>query len=203
MNRLTKQQQLVYDFIRQCMIARGYGPTVREIGEHMGIRSPNGVMCHLRALEKKAMILRTANKSRAIELAEPLLRGDMAFDITGSIQAGMVQLGPNAPSQLRLADWFKTEEQFLLTVRDDHLLSLSIKSGDQLMICKQGSPTSGQLVIAQNSETGSTLIGQVQIEAGRLRVTPLANSAPTSSQTPMNLLGIVVGVLRFFPGNST
>jgi repressor LexA len=199
MNRLTKQQQTVYDFIREGMIARGYGPTVREIGEHMGIRSPNGVMCHLRALEKKGFIVRSANKSRAIELAEPLLRGDMALDISGMIHAGIVQLNPITQSQLKIRDCFKADEQFLLTVRDDHLLALNIKAGDQLLVSKQGSPAAGQLVVALNSESGATVIGQVQIESGRPRVTPLANSPlPASSQTPMNLLGVVVGVLRFF-----
>ncbi len=53
---LTDRQQAVYEFIREKILKRGYGPTVREIGEQMEIRSPNGVMCHLRALERKGMI---------------------------------------------------------------------------------------------------------------------------------------------------
>ncbi len=65
---LTARQQQVYDFIHDRISTRGYGPTVREIGEFIGIKSPNGVMCHLRALERKGMINRLANKSRAIEL---------------------------------------------------------------------------------------------------------------------------------------
>jgi repressor LexA len=199
MNQLTKQQQAVYDYIRGCMIARGYGPTVREIGQHMAIRSPNGVMCHLRALEKKGVIVRSANKSRAIELAEPLLRSDMSLDVAGSIQSGIVQLNPIVQSRLKIFECFKTDEQFLLTVRDDHLISQCIKTGDQLLVSKQGSPAAGQLVVAQVSETGVTLIGQVQIESGQARVTPLANSPlPASPETPMNLMGVVVGVLRLF-----
>ena len=50
---LTERQQHVYDFIRDKIVNRGYGPTVREIGENFEISSPNGVMCHLKALEKK------------------------------------------------------------------------------------------------------------------------------------------------------
>lgn len=180
------------------MVARGYGPTVREIGIHMGIRSPNGVMCHLRALEKKGMIRRSANKSRAIELAEPLLRADMALDVSGSINAGMVQLQSSPLSQLALAQAFNTVEQYLLNVKDDHLLAFSIKAGDQLLVSKQASPLAGQLVVAQLAENGTNVIGQVQVESGRLRVTPLVAALPSSSHSPFTLLGVVVGVLRLF-----
>ena len=66
--QLTKRQLAVYEFIRDKIRNRGYGPTVREIGEQFHISSPNGVMCHLKALEKKGLIYRSPNKSRAIEL---------------------------------------------------------------------------------------------------------------------------------------
>lgn len=86
---LTAQQQIVYDYIRDRILSRGYGPTVREIGEHMNIKSPNGVMCHLRALERKGVIVRKANKSRAIELTEELPRSqDMVLPVVGTVQQG-------------------------------------------------------------------------------------------------------------------
>ncbi|HBE67728.1 MAG TPA: repressor LexA, partial [Planctomycetaceae bacterium] len=90
MNRpLTKQQQSVYDFIRERIADRGYGPTVREIAKHMEIRNPNGVMCHLRALEKKGMITRAANKSRAIKLTEPQSKvAGGSLPIAGSVLGG-------------------------------------------------------------------------------------------------------------------
>ena len=66
---VTKRQQAVYKFIREKIRGRGYGPTVREIGSHFGISSPNGVVCHLKALEKKGLIIREPNMSRAIQLA--------------------------------------------------------------------------------------------------------------------------------------
>ena len=52
LEQLTRRQKLVYEFIRDKIVNRGYGPTVREIGERFSISSPNGVMCHLKALEK-------------------------------------------------------------------------------------------------------------------------------------------------------
>ena len=71
-SQLTDRQREIYDFIRSKIESRGYGPTVREIGLAFGIKSPNGVMCHLKALEKKGMITRERHMSRAIQLsAEP------------------------------------------------------------------------------------------------------------------------------------
>ena len=69
MEQLTKRQKSVFEFIRDKIRNRGYGPTVREIGEQFKIASPNGVMCHLKALEKKGLISREPNMSRAIQLA--------------------------------------------------------------------------------------------------------------------------------------
>lgn len=65
---LTDKQRDIYEFVEKQINARGYGPTVREIGIEFGIRSPNGVMCHLKALERKGLISRESHLSRAIEL---------------------------------------------------------------------------------------------------------------------------------------
>src|SRR5438270_11081655 len=66
--QLTERQREIYDFIRSKIEGRGYGPTVREIGLGFGIKSPNGVMCHLKALEKKGLIKREGFSARAIML---------------------------------------------------------------------------------------------------------------------------------------
>ena len=76
---LTDRQALVFEFIKDKVILRGYGPTVREIGEHFKISSPNGVMCHLRALEKKGLLRRVRKKDRAIARAI-----ELAPEITAS-----------------------------------------------------------------------------------------------------------------------
>ena len=66
--RLTDRQKSVFDFIHNCIVEDGYGPTIREIAEEFGFRSPNGVVGHLNALEKKGLISRENNKSRSIVL---------------------------------------------------------------------------------------------------------------------------------------
>src|SRR5687767_15831299 len=86
---MTKRQKMVYEFIRDKIRNRGYGPTVREIGEQFGISSPNGVMCHLKALEKKGVITREPNMSRAIELAvEPI--EERGLPLRGRVAAGVL-----------------------------------------------------------------------------------------------------------------
>src|SRR5258707_15491663 len=69
-SQLTDRQREIYDFIRSKIEGRGYGPTVREIGLAFDIKSPNGVMCHLKALEKKGLIIREGFSARAIQLVD-------------------------------------------------------------------------------------------------------------------------------------
>src|SRR5580658_11357101 len=89
LEHLTQRQREVYEFIRDKIRHRGYGPTVREIGVHFNISSPNGVMCHLKALEKKGLITREPNMSRAIMLvAEPI--DQRGLPLAGRVAAGVL-----------------------------------------------------------------------------------------------------------------
>src|SRR6266446_6744821 len=85
-SQLTDRQKEIYHFIRKKIESRGYGPTVREIGSAFKIKSPNGVMCHLKALEKKGLITRESHMSRAIQICEPLSK--MTLPLAGRIAAG-------------------------------------------------------------------------------------------------------------------
>src|SRR5512147_746126 len=86
---VTERQMAVYEFIRDKIRNRGYGPTVREIGSEFDISSPNGVMCHLKALEKKGLITREPNMSRAIQLATETPQGS-GLPLAGRIAAGVL-----------------------------------------------------------------------------------------------------------------
>src|SRR5262249_51950566 len=86
-NQLTDRQREIYDFIRTKIESRGYGPTVREIGEAFGIKSPNGVMCHLKALQTKGFIKREEFSARAIELIGHKF-GSPGLPFLGSVAAG-------------------------------------------------------------------------------------------------------------------
>src|SRR5205807_6049321 len=80
---LTERQREIYDFIRSKIEGRGYGPTVREIGTAFDIKSPNGVMCHLKALEKKGLIIREGFSARAIQLIDHPLTSPAALPLPG------------------------------------------------------------------------------------------------------------------------
>ena len=84
---LTPRQREIYEYVKENIMNRGYGPTVREIGNEFGIKSPNGVMCHLKALEKKGLISREPNLSRAIQLCDKPQR-KTALDYKGQFSQG-------------------------------------------------------------------------------------------------------------------
>src|SRR5512146_1522591 len=84
MQGLTKRQEQTLDYIRQSIEQRGYPPTLREIGEHMGIRSTNGVNDHLRALERKGYLRREDMKSRALRVVDQTERNGGPRPTAGS-----------------------------------------------------------------------------------------------------------------------
>src|ERR1700682_3906582 len=87
MSHLTDRQREIYEFIKNKIESRGYGPTVREIGEAFGIQSPNGVMCHLNALVKKGLIIRQGGRARAIQLVDHR-RPSQGLPMLGNVAAG-------------------------------------------------------------------------------------------------------------------
>src|SRR5438552_2860959 len=86
-SQLTERQREIYDFIKEKIESRGYGPTVREIGVEFEIKSPNGVMCHLKALEKKGLIKREEHAARAIQLVDHR-RPAVGLPLLGAVAAG-------------------------------------------------------------------------------------------------------------------
>ncbi|MBT6846530.1 MAG: repressor LexA, partial [Planctomycetaceae bacterium] len=78
---LTQRQLSIYEFIRDNILYRGYGPTVREIADEFDIKSPNGVVGHLNAIEKKGLIVRDKKKSRAIELTAEALEEERGLPL--------------------------------------------------------------------------------------------------------------------------
>src|ERR1700736_3750576 len=120
LSRLTKRQKHVYEFIRDKIRNRGYGPTVREIGENFDISSPNGVMCHLKALEKKGLITREAHMSRAIQISEPLTK--MSLPLAGRIAAGSPLMAIEQHEQVDFSNLFGSDNQFCLKVTGNSMI---------------------------------------------------------------------------------
>lgn len=192
-DQLTDRQRKVYEFIRDKIRNRGYGPTVREIGENFGIRSPNGVMCHLKALEKKGLITRERNMSRAIQLsAEP--RG---LRLAGRIAAGVLHEAVEQEDRVDFAKMFTPESENLvaLEVHGDSMIEDYITEGDYVIVDRRRTPRKGQIVVAVTDE-GEATLKRWYPEKGRVRLQPANASMKPIFVKNVEVFGVAVGVVR-------
>jgi repressor LexA len=193
---VTKRQRAVYEFIRDKIRGRGYGPTVREIGSHFKISSPNGVVCHLKALEKKGLISREPNMSRAIRLiAEPIeLRG---LPLAGRIAAGVLHEAIEQDERVSFDEIFDPGKKnlFVLQVHGDSMIEDLIDDGDYVVIRKQRTARKGQIVVALTEEGEATLKRWCP-EKNRIRLEPANSTMKPIYVRNAKVLGIVVGVVR-------
>ncbi len=198
MNRsLTARQQQVYDFIREKIVARGFGPTVREIGDFLNISSPNGVVCHLKALERKGMINRLANKSRAIELTEIISRDKQySLPLGGRILGDFCSFSVEEGTTVELLR-FIGEDRFAVKVVGDSLQDVHISSGDSLIVQRQSAATAGQLVLVDLPNEGTQLVYWMP-ESSRVRLQPLGRNASARFVENAQVVGVVVGLFREF-----
>ena len=134
--KLTPRQREIYDFVKDRIENRGYGPTVREIGSRFGIRSPNGVMCHLKALEKKGLIIREAHMSRAIQLADWKGR-KWGLVVSGDLARSGVKRRGGAAERVDLSDVLNSEDYECYRASDNSLLDHQIAAGDYLVVRKR------------------------------------------------------------------
>ena len=200
--KLTERQQTIYDFIRGLILRRGYGPTVREIAQRMDIKSPNGVMGHLKALEHKGYIRRDNRRARAIELAQggPAHRQTGATEDQGLLFAGFVPAGfTNHAFELNerisLGEMFNNDSFFVLRVKGDSMIEAHIVDGDYV-ICKSASTAEkGQMVVALNEDNEATLKYWYP-EKKRIRLQPANSRMKPIYLTNATVRGVVVGVVR-------
>ncbi|HTN76081.1 MAG TPA: transcriptional repressor LexA [Pirellulaceae bacterium] len=195
MDQLTDRQRDVYEFIRGKIQNRGYGPTVREIGLDFGISSPNGVMCHLRALEKKGLITRSPNKSRAIELTREAIDEGKGLPLVGTVAAGMTNLAFEQNERIDFGEFFTKKNLFVLEVRGDSMIDAQIASGDFVVIKRQKTAQPGQIVVAQTEE-GEATLKYWYPEANRIRLQPANASMAPIYVTDAQVLGVMVGMVR-------
>jgi repressor LexA len=192
---LTERQQKVYDMIRSLILERGYGPTVREIGEEFGIRSPNGVMCHLRALERKGLIRRSPNKSRAIELTEAIDRSTHALPMAGLVSAGPTTLAFEQAESVDFGEMLFREDRFSLRVSGDSMIEAQIADGDYVVIQRQSTAQPGQMVVAQTPD-GEATLKYWYPEKNCIRLQPANSTMDPIYVTEAQVLGVAVGVVR-------
>lgn len=195
LDQLTKRQKEVFEFIRDKIDNRGYGPTVREIGEHFGIRSPNGVMCHLKALEKKGLITREPNMSRAIQLSDAVI-ADKGLPLIGQIAAGSLTEAIEDSERFSFEEWFPTKKNhFALRVKGESMIEAQIADGDLVICRKTKTAHKGDIVVAMTDEGEATLKYWFP-EANRIRLQPANSSMKPIYAREVQVLGVVTGVVR-------
>jgi repressor LexA len=189
---MTEKQQLIYEFIKDKILTRGYGPTVREIGDQFQIRSPNGVMCHLKALERKGIITREQKRSRAIELSEPLSR--QSIPLKGKIAAGSPLMAVEQTESVDFAPFFD-EDHFCLQVTGLSMIEAQIADGDFVVVRKQKTCKDGEIVVALIDGEEATLKRCFK-ENNRVRLEPANSSMKPIYASNVEILGVVEGVIR-------
>src|SRR4051794_36456886 len=144
-SQLTQRQREIYDFIRDRIEKRGYGPTVREIGNGFSIKSPNGVMCHLKALEKKGLIKRETFSARAIQLVDHR-PPSLGLPMLGHVAAGAPVAALPQDERLEFGDLFEGPNNYALKVKGQSMIEDHIDDGDFVVIRKQEMAPNGERV---------------------------------------------------------
>jgi repressor LexA len=196
LDALTPRQREIYNFIRSKIQGRGYGPTVREIGVHFLIKSPNGVMCHLKALQKKGMIHREPNMSRAIQLLEdPVSSQQMGLKLVGRIAAGQPIEAIEQADELTFTDWVEPGDKFALQVQGESMIDEHIADGDFVIIRRQEQARDGQIVAVRDDD-GEATLKRFYRERNRIRLEPANKAMKPIFRDRVNILGVLVGVVR-------
>lgn len=203
---LTDRQKAVLDYISRSIEKRGYPPTLREIGEHMGIRSTNGVNDHLKALEKKGYLEREDLKSRALrpislEGAGPT--GQMVeVPILGRVAAGEPILAIEQAEDTVKVDRFflgNNREVFALKIKGDSMIEAGIYDGDYIFVKKQLQANRGDIVVAMINDEATVKYfhpdgDQIEFRPANSTMKPII--VRKRDFKSVNLIGLVVGVYR-------
>ena len=190
---LTKRQREIYEFLRDKIINRGYGPTVREIGLRFNIRSPNGVMCHLKALERKGLISREQNMSRAIQLSDAP-QNRLSVNLIGNASTnGPIQPSVASEETVSFGTVFEGPEIACLRVEGNGFLPLNIASGDFILLNRE-SPVQPGCFVAAMDDRHAVVLCTVQDGTGHL----IPAIPGVSAVAPRQVLGVITGVIRKF-----
>jgi repressor LexA len=209
---LTARQQEIWGFLVDYVDRHGYPPTVREIGEAVGLASPSTVHAHLANLERNGLLKRDPTKPRALELVghrrsapaaeQPEeIRGVHRLPLVGQVAAGGPLLAEeNVEDYVAVPEPLaRGGEEFLLRVKGDSMINAGILDGDLLVVRRQQDARNGEIVVALAGDDESADEATVKTfyrEAGRVRLQPENDALEPIYAEHVQILGRVVGVLR-------
>ncbi|MEW6046376.1 MAG: transcriptional repressor LexA [Bacillota bacterium] len=196
---LTPRQRQILDYIKRTVRTRGYPPSVREIGEAVGLSSSSTVHGHLARLEEKGYLRRDPTKPRAIELLEDrqIIRKEMInVPVLGRVPAGQPLLAlQNIEDFFPLpVDFTEYEDVFMLRVRGDSMKNAGILDGDYVVVRSQPSARNGEIVVALVDDEAT--VKRFYREHDHIRLQPENPRYKPILTQNVQILGKVIGVLR-------
>ena len=206
---LTGRQQEIWNFLTQYVDEHGYPPTVREIGEAVGLASPSTVHAHLANLERVGLIKRDPTKPRALELrrdpkpqAAPAAAEDVhRLPLVGEIAAGGPLLAEqNVEDYLAVPEPLaRGGEEFLLRIKGESMIDAGILEGDLVVVRRQQTARDGEIVVAlagQDESADEATVKRFFREDGRVRLQPENAALEPIYADHVQILGVVTGVFR-------
>jgi repressor LexA len=196
---ITQRQQRILDFIADTVRERGYPPTVREIGEAVGLTSSSSVHAQLANLERKGMLHKDPTKPRAVALSEPRASA-VTVPLVGRIAAGSPILADqNVEEHLAVPEGFAEDhDHFALTVVGDSMIGAGIFEGDVVVVRSQDHARDGDIVAAlvPGPAEDEATVKRLGHDGSRVMLIP-ENAALEPFEMPDGrILGKVVAVLR-------
>lgn len=204
MVKLSKRQQDILNFIKDEVKLKGYPPSVREIGEAVGLASSSTVHGHLARLETKGLIRRDPTKPRAIEIldldeaAEAINFKVVNVPIVGKVTAGMpitavenVEEYFPLPERLAPAD----EQVFMLEIMGESMIEAGILDGDYVVVRQQNTANNGDIIVAMTEDDEAT-VKRFFKEKDWIRLQPENSTMEPIILRNVSILGKVIGVYR-------
>lgn len=203
MTKISTRQQAILDFIKNEVRDKGYPPSVREIGEAVGLASSSTVHGHLERLEKKGLIRRDPTKPRAIEvLGEDSDLAQFAMSIARVPLIGKVTAGEPILATENIEDYFPLPNHyvgdynvFMLQIVGDSMIEAGIHDGDYVIVRQQQSAQNGDIVVAMTEEDEAT-VKRFYKENNHYRLQPENSSLEPIILNQVTILGKVVGLFR-------
>lgn len=198
---LTKRQQEIYDFITRYVDRNGYPPTVRDIGDAVGLASPSTVHAHLANLEKLGLIRRDPSKPRALELASKAADGMRNFVKPGLPLVGQVAAGAPIAAEENIEEYIETPDcaggasgEYLLRVRGESMIDAGILDGDLVVVRQQNTARDGEIIVAMLEEEAT--VKRFFKEGDHVRLQPENMTMEPIIARDVQVLGRVVGLMR-------
>ncbi|EMI09240.1 transcriptional repressor LexA [Anoxybacillus gonensis] len=202
MAKLSKRQQQILDFIKQEVRTKGYPPSVREIGEAVGLASSSTVHGHLARLESKGFIRRDPTKPRAIEILdeyESIPKTNVInVPIVGKVTAGQpITAIENIEEYFPLPERFVSpdDQVFMLQIVGESMIEAGILDGDYVIVRQQQTANNGDIVVAMTEENEAT-VKRFFKEKDHIRLQPENSSMEPIIVSNAIILGKVIGVYR-------